>query len=114
MPLPVPIVTEPAMVPLPPRVPPFTFTGPLPVGVEALVTSSAPAVTVVVPAYVPPPARVHVPLPSFVSQSPWTELSRLPEKVASRLLPPITSTRLIVAVPVPSKEPRWKTGPLLS
>ena len=58
-PLPVPTVTLPAIVTVPPSVPAFTFTGSVPVPeLCLLVTNNAPAVTVVEPVYVFAPLRV--------------------------------------------------------
>ena len=62
--VPLPIVTGPLVLPLPPSVPEFTCTAPVPVAEPVwFVTRSVPPLTAVPPVKVFAPLRVNVPLP---------------------------------------------------
>ena len=86
LPLPVPIVTAPDIMPLPPKVPAFTFTVPFPVADPLLLLAiSTPALTVDPPFWVLAPVRVSVPVPALM-RVPASCIT--PEKVVLRLLLP--------------------------
>src|SRR5439155_26988190 len=105
-PLPVPTVTAPAIMPLPPSQPPLTCTGPLPVREPPmLLTISLPRLIVVPPVYVFLWLRTSLPVPTLVSAPPESpEIT--PENFVLRLLLP--TVRLLAprnTVPLPSIEP---------